>query len=240
MVEPLFIQASLSSTTPGSTVVLVGDEAKHAIAVRRMRVGESIQLSNGSGLRVRGSVASFDKTTLNVLVESVETEQVPDVSFVLVQALAKGDRDELAIQTATELGIAGVIPWQSDRSVSKWDGPKKEKGRQRWQSIVLEATKQSLRAFVPSVSEVLDSNELAKQFKDFDLVLVLDPSGSTLSELALPAQGRIALVVGPEGGINDAELSLFSGAGAKVLSLGAGILRTSTAGPALLAALTLR
>ena len=240
MVEPLFIQASLASTAPGATVVLLGDEAKHAIAVRRMRVGEAIQLSNGQGLRVRGTVSSFDKTTLNVLVESVETETKPEVSFVLVQALAKGDRDELAIQTATELGISAVIPWQSDRSVSKWDGPKKDKGRQRWQSIVLEATKQSLRAFVPSVHEVLDSKELAKSISGFDLVLVLDPSGQTLASLELPKSGTVALVVGPEGGISEAELELFSSAGAKVLSLGAGILRTSTAGPALLAALTLR
>jgi len=240
MVEPLFIQAGLSNTQPGATVVLIGDEAKHAIAVRRMRVGEAIQLSNGQGLRVRGTVSSFDKTTLNVLVDEVVTDVRPDLSFVLIQALAKGDRDELAIQSATELGISAVIPWQSDRSVSKWEGPKKDKGRQRWQSIVLEAAKQSLRAFVPEVSDVRDSKELAKYFSSFDLVLVLDPSGQSLSELTIPSKGTIALLVGPEGGISDAELDAFAKSGATILSLGAGILRTSTAGPALLAALTLR
>ena len=240
MVEPLFIQSSLTDTVVGETVVLAGEEAKHAIAVRRMRVGEAIQLSNGSGLRVRGTVSSFDKTTLNVLVSDVEHESKPPVTFVLVQALAKGDRDELAIQTSTELGISEVIPWQSDRSVSKWEGQKQDKGRSRWQAICLEATKQSLRAFVPEVRDVLDSKELAKTFDSFDQVLVLDPSGEPLSSLVLPGRGSVALVVGPEGGISGSELELFTKAGAKVLSLGAGILRTSTAGPALLAALTLR
>lgn len=240
MVEPLFIQSSLTDTVVGATVVLDGEEAKHAIAVRRMRVGETIQLSNGLGLRVRGTVSSFDKTTLNVLVSDVEHESKPPVTFVLVQALAKGDRDELAIQTSTELGISEVIPWQSDRSVSKWEGQKQDKGRSRWQAICLEATKQSLRAFVPEVRDVLDSKELAKTFVSFDQVLVLDPCGEPLSSLVLPGRGSVALVVGPEGGISGSELELFTKAGAKVLSLGAGILRTSTAGPALLAALTLR
>jgi 16S rRNA (uracil1498-N3)-methyltransferase len=240
MVEPLFIQANLVTTTIGSSVLLTGDEAKHAIAVRRMRIGEAIQLSNGYGLRVRGTVSELNKTTLTVLVDSVEKESVPKLSFVLVQALAKGDRDELAIQTATELGIAAVIPWQSERSISRWDGPKQEKGRSRWQQIVLEATKQSLRAFVPEIRQVLDSTELAQVAGSFDLFLVLDASGAELSSLVLPTSGTVAIVVGPEGGISEAELERFSKAGAKVLSLGAGILRTSTAGPALLAALTLR
>ena len=240
MVEPLFHKDNLKDAAVGAQVELSGPEAKHAVTVRRMRVGEAIQLSDGLGLRVKGAIEEITGNSLQVLVSEVITEALPQRQLFLVQALAKGDRDELAIQAATELGITGVIPWQAARSISRWDGVKQAKGQERWQLIVNEASKQSLRAHNPKVQGIVDTKGLIKALVDFDLVLVLDISASKLlSSLELPAQGKIALVVGPEGGIDASELELFVASGAELISLGANVLRTSTAGMAAVAAITL-
>ena len=233
MVEPLFFAAIGKDTVAGSVFVLGGPEAKHAVSVRRMNVGESIAVSDGAGLKVRGKVAKVLKDTLEVLVESVDALNPPSTKLVLVQALAKGDRDELAIQACTELGVFEVIPWQADRSISIWKAEKKQKGQTRWQTIVTEAAKQSLRAFVPRVSEVLDSAELVQMLRGFDQVMILDPeAGNSITELNAPPIGSVAIVVGPEGGISEAELSAFAEAGFSSVHLGSGVLRTSTAGMA--------
>ena len=239
MVEPLFHKDNLVAEV-GSLVELDGPEGKHAVQVRRMRQGEAIQLSDGKGLRVRGTVAEVAGSTLKLQVTEVITEELPSRQTTLVQALAKGDRDELAIQAATELGVMGIIPWQAARSISRWDGPKIAKGQARWQQIVSEAAKQSLRAYTPEVKNIVDTKELAEVISNFDLVLVLDTSATaTVAEAGIPSSGSMALVVGPEGGIEQSELDALQAAGAKLVSLGANVLRTSTAGPAVIAALML-
>jgi len=239
MVEPLFHKDNLVAEV-GSLVELDGPEGKHAVQVRRMRQGEAIQLSDGKGLRVRGKVAQLTGSTLKLEVLEVIKEDMPSRRITLVQALAKGDRDELAIQAATELGAMGIIPWQASRSISRWDGTKIAKGQARWQQIVSEAAKQSLRAFTPEVKNIVDTKELAALVSSFDLVLVLDTSAKmSIGEARIPSSGSIALVVGPEGGIEQSELDALQVAGAKLVSLGANVLRTSTAGPALIAALML-
>ena len=239
MVEPLFHKDNLVAEV-GSLVELDGPEGKHAVQVRRMRQGEAIQLSNGKGLRVRGTVAELSGSTLKLQVTEVIKEELQSRRITLVQALAKGDRDELAIQAATELGATGIIPWQASRSISRWDGPKIAKGKARWQQIVSEAAKQSLRAYTPDVKNIVDTKELADLVSSYDLVLVLDTSATAnVAEAGIPASGTIALVVGPEGGIEQSELDALQAAGAKLVSLGANVLRTSTAGPALIAALML-
>jgi 16S rRNA (uracil1498-N3)-methyltransferase len=219
-------------------VALVGAEAKHAIAVRRMRVGEGVQLSNGQGLRAVGEVANIDGQTLTVAISRVTIEAKPEPALVLVQALAKGDRDELAIQAATELGAFAIVPWQADRSISRWDGPKVAKGVERWQTIVAEAAKQALRAFTPRVLQPVTSKELAKMVAEYSAVLVLDPTAEhSLVGANLPKQGSVAIVVGPEGGISESELELLQAAGAIRVHLGESILRTSTAGVAAISVL---
>jgi 16S rRNA (uracil1498-N3)-methyltransferase len=239
MVEPLFHKDNLVAEV-GSLVDLDGSEGKHAVQVRRMRQGEAIQLSDGKGLRVRGTVAEVSGSTLKLQVTEVIREELPARQITLVQALAKGDRDELAIQAATELGATGIIPWQASRSISRWDGPKIAKGQARWQQIVSEAAKQSLRAYTPEVKNIVDTKELTGLVPSFDLVLVLDTSATaSVAEAGIPRSGTIALVVGPEGGIDQSELEALESAGAKLVSLGANVLRTSTAGPALIAALML-
>lgn len=239
MVEPLFHKENLTAAV-GSVVELDGPEGKHAVQVRRMRQGEAIQLSDGKGQRVRGTVSAISGSSLQLNVEEVIHEQLPSRQITLVQALAKGDRDEMAIQAATELGATGIIPWQASRSISRWDGAKVAKGMLRWQQIVSEAAKQSLRAFTPEVASIADTKQLGSILKDFDLVLVLDTTATkTLSETAIQKAGKIAVVVGPEGGIEPSELDLLEAAGAKLVSLGSNVLRTSTAGPAVIAALLL-
>jgi 16S rRNA (uracil1498-N3)-methyltransferase len=153
--------------------------------------------------------------------------------LTLIQALAKGDRDELALQACTELGIDAVIPWQAERSVSIWKQDKKIKGQLRWQAIATEAAKQSLRAFIPTVEPVLGTEELVERVKSFDTCLVLDPTAKvSITSVELSASKSIAIVVGPEGGISEQELQALQRAGGLLVSLGSGILRTSTAGVA--------
>ena len=237
MVEPLFRSEFATPPAAGLAVTLGGSEGKHAVNVRRMRVGEGIQLSDGKGLRVRGQVSALGNSSLTINVESVVQESVPEVGLTIIQALAKGDRDELSIQAATELGCWGVVPWQAERSISKWEGAKIAKSVDRWQTIVSEAAKQSLRAFEPVVAQPIGSKQLVASVKDYDLVLVLDPTASKgLGSLALDAtQKSVAIVVGPEGGISDHELEALEDAGAVRVHLGEPILRTSTAGVAAIA-----
>ena len=237
MVEPMFWSKFQTAPKAGERVELGGSEGKHAASVRRMRVGEAIQLTNGHGLRVKGSVVEVFPKSLIVDISQVTEDAIPTNQIFLIQALAKGDRDELAIQAATELGAVAVIPWQAERSISRWDAAKAAKGQARWQLICDEAAKQSLRTHFPLVAMPLSSAEVAKIVGDFDLVIVLDPTSKLGLAKLERLSGKVALVVGPEGGISDEELELFENAGAVRVHLGESILRTSTAGIAAISAI---
>lgn len=223
---------------PGSVVSVGGSEARHAVTVSRIRPGERLLIGNGAGLMLAGTVVTAGATELTLQVDTatVSTQATPRIR--LVQALAKGDRDELAIQAATELGIDGVIPWAAARSVSRWEGAKIPKGRERWSSIVREASKQSIRPWLPDVAGLTSTVQLAA-LAETTRMLLLEPG----AEGALTAIGGhdddrdILLVVGPEGGISPAELGALELAGATRVRLGETVLRTSTAGPAALAIL---
>lgn len=218
----------------GSVVQVTGDEARHAITVARVRVGERISVSDGDGLLATGAVTSTDGGVVSLEVELATRHPAPSPELWLAQALAKGDRDELAVQVATELGASGVIPWAAERSISRWEGAKAQKGRERWASIVREATKQSIRPRVPHVESLATTASLVKLP---GRILVLEPDATTrLSEVEV-GDDRITLVVGPEGGIAPRELDALSAAGAILVRLGPEVLRTSTAGPAALAVL---
>jgi 16S rRNA (uracil1498-N3)-methyltransferase len=224
---------------PGMRVSVHGAEAKHAVTVSRIRPGEELLLGNGAGLVLRGTVvtAAAGELTLDVVEATFTDAATPRIR--LVQALAKGDRDELAVQAATELGVDGVIPWAAARSVSRWQGAKVAKGRERWSSIVREATKQSIRPWLPEVAELAGTRDLAA-LAGGTRMLLLDPTASVrLTEVAVggPDDTDILLVVGPEGGIAPSELQVLQEAGAQAVRLGSTVLRTSTAGPAALAIL---
>ena len=225
------------SARVGDTVTLSGAEAHHAVSVRRVRVGEEVTVGDGRGSWLVGECESVSPREVVVRITSRTDVPAPAPRVVLVQALAKGDRDELAVQAATELGVDEIVPWQAGRSVSRWDAGKAEKGRARWASIVREAAKQAHRPWLPHVSALATTVALAERAAA-SRVLVLEPAADLrLSGLALDrADARdVVLVVGPEGGIAPEELALLQRAGASLVRLGDTVLRTSTAGPAALA-----
>lgn len=231
-----YLLETLESTQVGSIVVLEGAEGRHAATVSRVRVGEKLLAGNGRGLMLGTEVISSTKDTVKLSVVSMDSIDPSSPEVILVQALAKSDRDERAVEACTELGIDALIAWAADRSVSKWEGPKVAKGLARWSAIVREATKQSIRPYLPLVGPHLKTSQLVAALSGKHIV-VLDPTGETkMSEV--PLDGRdIALIVGPEGGISQNELDLLIAAGASIVSLGSNVLRTSTAGPAALAIL---
>lgn len=249
MSAPVFLAepGTLSTLQAGDTYVLGGDEGRHGAVVQRRGPGEVVEVVDGAGVRLRGEVSSNDDGALQIVVQSVAEEQPERFQFMLVQALAKNDRDEQAIEAATELGVAGVIPWQSQRAVVVWRGNRAQKSWQRWVNTVRHAAKQSRRATIPRVGELQTTAQLAQTVRGVvaqgNLVLVLhEEATSPLSEVIAtlgPAPGprEVWLLVGPEGGISAEEVSKLTGAGALTVRLGRTVLRASSAGPVALAAL---
>ncbi len=234
--------AAVRSAVVGSQFTLSGSEAHHAATVKRVKVGETLDVVDGGGNRVSGTVTSSSPAAVVLTVDSLSYDPPPSCRFVLVQALAKSDRAELAVEAATELGIDAVLPWQADRSIVRWRGDKAVKGRQKWESLVRAASKQSRRTRTPEVLEPLDSKGLAAWLKAAGGAIVLH-EGASVSLAEYWAGGGaahtdvIAVVVGPEGGISPQEVELFVSSGAVPVSLGSNVLRASTAGPAAVAVL---
>jgi 16S rRNA (uracil1498-N3)-methyltransferase len=233
---PVFLVAALP---PGDEAVLDGPEGRHAATVRRLRAGEELVLSDGTGAQVRCVVAEAFKDSLRLRVVERWVVPEPSVRVVVAQALVKGDRGELAVELATEAGVDGVVPWRASRCVTKWeDGPRGAKALERWRSTAREAAKQARRARVPSVAEPVSTSGLARLASSSAVTLVLHESASAgIGSVQLPASGDVLLVVGPEGGITDEELSTLTGVGAHVVRLGPTVLRASTAAAVALGAL---
>ena len=233
----LYLSATLGPWAVGNTVTLTGDEAHHAARVGRLQVGETTAVGDGAGVMAVATVTAVSGSEVTLSVGSLEHHERPTPEIWLAQALAKGDRDELAIQACTELGIDRVIPYQASRSISAWKGDKVDKGVARWTKIVTEATKQALRAFIPQVSGPEATAGLCARASECQLV-VLDPLATDSLSQFRPAGDRpILLVVGPEGGLSPEELSALEKSGATRRKLGESVLRTSSAGPAALAVL---
>lgn len=243
MSAPIFyISAEEYETlTPGASFELDGPEGKHAL-VKRMEVGESIDLGDGTGRRAVGTVHSLTDRGVIVRVEQLREERTSPRIY-LVQALAKDGRDLLAIETATELGVYGVLPWSADRSIVRWKGERAAKAHTKWQNTVTAAAKQSRRALIPEVYDLYSTADLVELIKEVtgqgSAVFILhEQATERLSALArtlvetenLPEE--IYLLVGPEGGISDREVQLFTEAGAHLALLGDEVLRSSTAGSA--------
>ncbi|MCK0117489.1 16S rRNA (uracil(1498)-N(3))-methyltransferase [Isoptericola sp. S6320L] len=254
MSAPVFLSTDdLSRVAPGEVFVLGGDEGRHAGVVQRRGPGESLDVVDGAGTRLRAVVDSVDGSDVRLRVAERVTEPAPAVVLTLVQALAKGDRDHLAVEAAVEVGVDAVVPWQADRSVVVWRGPRAAKSRARWESTVRSAVKQARRAWLPAVSEHVTTKQLAARTREVvgagGVVVVLHEEATTaLAEVALPAPGagspaaapELLVVVGPEGGIGEAELASLADAGATAARLGPHVLRTSTAGPVAVALLSER
>jgi 16S rRNA (uracil1498-N3)-methyltransferase len=230
----------------GAIATITGAEARHAVTVSRVRPGEHLLAGNGSGLLLEATVEEAEHGRLALRIDGARTVARPSPRIRLVQALAKGDRDEMAVQAATELGVDGVVPWAASRSVTRWEGPKVAKGRDRWRAIVREASKQSIRPWLPEVAELTSTKQLAALARDTRMLLLEPtaelrltrfPANDAGAETTAGAATDIVLVVGPEGGIAASELELLESAGAVRVRLGDTVLRTSTAGPAALAVL---
>jgi 16S rRNA (uracil1498-N3)-methyltransferase len=238
---PLFLVAPerLVGVGVGSSVVLDGPEGRHAATVRRIGVGESVLLSDGRGTRATAEVAGAGKAELELVVTAVEEDPEPALRLVLVQALAKADRDDQAIESATELGVDEVVPWQAARSIVVWRGDRAAKALRKWESVVTAAAKQSRRSRVPVVAEPVGQRGLVELIRASALALVLhEDATAPLAGQALPDAGDVLVVVGPEGGISPEELAAFEEAGAVAVRLGSSVLRSSSAGPAALAVLS--
>ena len=237
-----FLLDDASAAGIGDAVLLAGAEAHHAATVRRVREGEAVTVGDGRGAWLEGTCEVVAPREVIVRVTARIDVPAPRPRIVLAQALAKGDRDELAVQAATKLGVDEIVPWQAARSVSRWDAAKAEKGRARWSTIVREAAKQAHRAWIPEVARLATTAALASRAAASRLV-VLEPTASDrLTELELdPSDGRdVLLIVGPEGGVAAEELDALIAAGARAVRLGETVLRTSTAGPAALAVVSAR
>ena len=238
---PLFLVSAdqLAAATQGSLIVLDGPEGRHGATVRRIGVGERIVLTDGIGHRVSAVVESAGAGTLSLRLEAIAYEPQPNSRFVLIQALAKGDRDEQAIEAATELGVDEVVPWQAARSIVVWRGERAARSLRKWESVVLAATKQSRRTRVPVVSEPADQAAVIRRIARASLALVMHEEATlALAGIELPASGEVVLIVGPEGGVAPEELTAFVAAGAVAVRLGSNVLRSSSAGPAALAVIS--
>ncbi len=238
---PVHLVPSLAGVAAGSEVTVEGEEAHHAVAVRRLRVGESVVLTDGAGTSAVGEVASTGKRVFVVVVATVSSVPAPDPELVVVQALPKGDRGELAVEVLTEVGVGRVVPWAAGRSVAVWKGERATKSLSRWRSTAREAAKQARRSWFPEVAPMATTAEVASLVESADVAVVLHEAATvSLASLEVPATGRILVIVGPEGGLTDDEVAAFVAAGAHSVRLGAEVLRTSTAGVAAVSALLAR
>ncbi len=230
MSDALFLADLGERPVVGGTVTVSGDEARHAVAVRRVQVGESVLVADGEGRAVRGVVSSVAKSEM--VLDVVEVLSTPSRAhrFIAVQALAKGDRSELAVETMTELGVDEIIAWQASRSIVRWQGERGAKSLAKWQSSAREAAKQSRRFRVPEVTSG-STRQVAARLEGFGCVLVLHEDATLhLADVELPEEGSVAIVIGPEGGISPEELAVFDAIGAHRVLISDGVLRTSTAG----------
>ena len=238
---PFHLVPDLGGARVDEVVTVEGDEAHHAVAVRRLRVGEQVALTDGAGTLVVGTVTTTGKRVFTVRVGSVETHERPAPEIVVVQALPKGERGELAVEVLTEIGVGRIVPWAAARSVAVWKGERAEKSLAKWRSTAREAAKQARRAWHPDVAPLASTAEAVALVGAADLAVVLHEAASApLSAVEVPAGGKIVLVVGPEGGLSDDEVAAFVAAGARSVRLGGEVLRTSTAGVAAAAALLAR
>lgn len=226
----------------GEIAVVEGDEGFHAATVRRIRPGEALVISDGAGVLAECSVQTADKRrlTAKVLARRVVDRPAPEVT--VAQAIPKSERSELAVELATEAGADAFLAWQADRCVARWDGDRADKGLRRWRAVARSAARQSRRAWIPGVEGPLSTRELCAAVRERvaagGLVLALHESAEgPLADLPVAQAPSVMLIVGPEGGISEEELTELAAAGAVAVRLGPTVLRTSTAAAVALGAL---
>ena len=241
MTPPVFLVPSteLAAASAGSIVRVSGPEGRHAATVRRLAPGEAVTLVDGEGRSASGTISAVpDKSTVDVAVESVSFEPEASPRVVVVQALPKGDRGELAVELLTEVGVDAIVPWSAARCGAAWRGDRGERGHRRWSDAAIAAGKQSRRTRFPVVEALASTTEVVERIRAAAYAVILDESArEALASRPLPANGEALVIVGPEGGVTDEERAAFAAAGAVPVRLGPSVLRTSSAGMAAVAAL---
>jgi 16S rRNA (uracil1498-N3)-methyltransferase len=234
---PVFLAERLPSE--GAETMLAGPEGRHAATVRRLQAGERLMLTDGCGELALCEVLDTGRDRLRLRVVRRTIEQAPALRVTLAQALVKGQRGELSVELATEAGVDAVLPWRADRCVARWDsGPRGEKALTRWRETAREAAKQSRRGWFPEVAEPVSTTVLGQRCAAAAGCLVLHEGATDpLPSVPLPTAGELLLVVGPEGGITEAELATLTAAGGRPVRLGRGVLRSSSAGAVALGAI---
>ncbi|MEV0240757.1 16S rRNA (uracil(1498)-N(3))-methyltransferase [Streptomyces sp. NPDC050674] len=241
MTAPVFVVERVEAGG-GGRYVLDGPEGRHAVSVKRLRAGEDVVLTDGAGRWADCVVLDTEgKDRLILQLDAVHEEPPEQPRLTVVQALPKGDRGELAVETMTETGVDAIVPWAASRCITQWKGERGQKALGKWRATAREAGKQSRRVRFPEVAEAATTKQVAALLAGARFAAVLHESGDTpLATADLPATGDIVLVVGPEGGVAPEELALFEEAGARPYRLGRSVLRTSTAGTAAAAVLLAR
>jgi 16S rRNA (uracil1498-N3)-methyltransferase len=228
---PVFV--ATAADLAGEQIVLRGREGRHASTVRRLEAGERVDVTDGAGTVAECAVIGSAPGELSLAVLARRTEPRPQPRLVVLQAILKGDRGELAVELLTEVGTDVIVPWAAERCVAVWRGERAAKSRARWRTSADEAAKQSRRSWFPEVTEQADLGAAVRRVAAAALAIVLDPDATaSVAGLELPGAGEIVLVVGPEGGVSPAEADAFRGAGAVSAALGPTVLRASTAGVA--------
>ncbi|MGQ4383444.1 16S rRNA (uracil(1498)-N(3))-methyltransferase [Streptomyces sp. SAS_270] len=236
MTAPVFVIEDFRAGDAGR-FVLDGPEGRHAVSVKRLRSGEEIVLTDGAGRWAEAEVIDTEgKDRLIVRLGEVSEEPPESPRITVVQALPKGDRGELAVETMTETGVDAIVPWAAARCITQWKGERGLKALAKWRATAREAGKQSRRVRFPEIADAATTKQVAALLAKADFAAVLhedrDYGSEALATAELPATGEIVLVVGPEGGVSPEELALFGDSGAKAYRLGRSVLRTSTAGTA--------
>lgn len=241
MTLPVFVvdEAALAA----ESVELAGNEGRHAVAVKRVRVGERIVLTDGAGQGAECVVVSLGKHSLVADVLVRRSEPLPSPRLVVVQALVKGAAAEQAVDLLTQVGADVIVPWAASRSVVAWHsedsehskrGERGERGAKallRWRSTAREAAKQSRRLRFPLVEELHSTPAVISVLRGSATALVLhEGAAAPIDGIHLPDSGDAVLVVGPEGGVTEDELAEFVAVGARPVRLGPSVLRSSAAG----------
>jgi 16S rRNA (uracil1498-N3)-methyltransferase len=211
---------------------VLGDaEGRHAATVRRIRPGERVDLTDGAGQVAECVVMSAAHGRLGLRVVSRCTRPRPEPTLVVVQAIPKASRGELAVELMTEVGVDVVIPWAAARCIPRWQGERGAKAVARWRDTAREAAKQARRAWLPDVAALTVTNDVVVMIKLAAFAVVLEPGASLrLADVRMPRSGDVIVVVGPEGGLTEREGGAFAAAGAVPVRLGPSVLRASTAG----------
>jgi 16S rRNA (uracil1498-N3)-methyltransferase len=194
---PVFL-ADRDRLVEGARVMLDGPQGRHAVTVRRLAPGEAVVLSDGAGRIAHCKVTAAAKNRLELDVLDVYDEPLPQQRLVVIQALPKSDRGELAVGTMTEVGVDVIVPWAAARCIAQWRGERTEKALGRWRATAREAAKQARRSWLPDVTELASTAQVAARIRAAATAVMLhEEATAAIGDIRLPATGDILLIVGP-------------------------------------------